>query len=171
MKYLQSIGSVNFIFECFSSFIFGILCDYVNLKYLLLFIIGVDTFISLTYCFTFNNSFLFFLVTNFVSFSAGGYYPLQDCYLMKVFGTFIYIELNSYVSFLTAFIVTLMTPIAYFIEAKIEIKDNAYWILFIGLGILNLIGTILGLFIDETPFNFKEKIQKRKKIEEDEENA
>ena len=171
MNYLQLIGSVNFIFECFSSFIFGILCDYVNLKYLLLFINGVDTLISFTYCFTFNNSFLFFLVTNFISFSAGGYYPFKDCYLMKVFGTFIYIELNSYVSFLTAFIVTLMSPIAYFIEAKLEIKDNAYWILFIGLGILNLIGTILGLFIDDTPFNFKEKIKKRKKFKEDEENA
>ena len=171
MNYLQLIGSVNFIFECFSSFIFGILCDYVNLKYLLLFINGVDTLISFTYCFTFNNSFLFFLVTNFISFSAGGYYPFKDCYLMKVFGTFIYIELNSYVSFLTAFIVALMSPIAYFIEAKLEIKDNAYWILFIGLGILNLIGTILGLFIDDTPFNFKEKIKKRKNFEEDEENA
>jgi len=58
MKYLQLIGSINFIFEGLSGFIFGILCDYVNLKYLLLFINGVDTIIAFSYYYTFNNSFL-----------------------------------------------------------------------------------------------------------------
>ena len=167
MYYLQLIGSINFIFECFSSFIFGILCDYVNLKYLLLFINGFDTLISFTYCLTYKNSFLFFLVTNFTSFSSGGFYPFKDCYLMKVFGSFIYIELSSYVSFLTTLIISLMSPIAYYIETKLEVKDDAYWILFISLGILNLIGTILGLFIDDTPFNYKQKKQKTKKYDEE----
>ena len=167
MNYLQLIGSVNFIFECFSSFIFGILCDYVNLKYLLFFINGIDTLIAFTYCLTFKNSFLFFLVTNFTSFSAGGYYPFKDCYLMKVFGTFIYIELNSYVSLLMTFMISLMSPIVYYIETQLEVKDNAYWILFIALGILNLIGTILGLFIDDSQFDYKKAIYKRKKYEEE----
>ena len=167
MNYLQLIGSVNFIFECFSSFIFGILCDYINLKYLLFFINGIDTLIAFTYCLTFKNSFLFFLVTNFTSFSAGGYYPFKDCYLMKVFGTFIYIELNSYVSFLMTFMISLMSPIVYYIETQLEVKDNAYWILFIALGILNLIGTVLGIFIDDSQFDYKKAIYKRKKYEEE----
>jgi hypothetical protein len=166
MNYLQLIGSVNFIFECLSSFIFGILCDYVNLKYLLFFINGIDTLIAFTYCLTFKNSFLFFLVTNFTSFSAGGYYPFKDCYLMKVFGTFIYIELNSYVSLLMTFMISLMSPIVYYIETQLEVKDNAYWILFIALGILNLIGTILGIFIDDSQFDYKKAIYKRKKYKE-----
>ena len=168
MKYLQLIGSINFIFEGLSGFIFGILCDYVNLKYLLLFINGVDTIIAFSYYYTFNNSFLYFFITSFTSFSAGGYYPFKDCYLLKVFGTFIYIELSSYVSFLKSFVVTIISPIAYYIETKIEIKDNAYWILFMTLAVMNLIGTILGLFINDSPFNYKEKIQKRKKYEQQE---
>ena len=159
--------TVNFIFEGLSGFIFGILCDYVNLKYLLLFINGVDTLIAFSYYYTFNNSFIYFFITSFTSFSAGGYYPFKDCYLMKVFGTFIYIELSSYVSFLKSFVVTIISPIAYYIETKIEIKDNAYWILFMTLAAMNLIATILGLFINDSPFNYKEKIKKRKKYEEE----
>ena len=167
MNYLQLIGSVNFIFEGLSGFIFGILCDYVNLKYLLLFINGVDTLIAFSYYYTFNNSFIYFFITSFTSFSAGGYYPFKDCYLLKVFGTFIYIELSSYVSFLKSFVVTIISPIAYYIETKVEIKDNAYWILFMTLAAMNLIATILGLFINDSPFNYKEKIKKRKKYEEE----
>ena len=59
-KYLQLIGSSYFIFECLSSFIFGILCDYIKLKNLLFFINIVGTFIAYIYCLTFNNSLIFF---------------------------------------------------------------------------------------------------------------
>lgn len=167
INYLQLIGPANFIFEGLSAFIFGILCDYVNLKYLLFFINGVDTLISFIYYYTFNNSFLFFFITSFTSFSAGGYYPFKDCYLMKVFGTFIYIELSSYVSFLKAFVVSIISPIAYYIETKIEVKEKAYWILFMSLGLMNLIGTIIGLFINDSPFNYKKKFEKNKKYEDE----
>ena len=37
-KYLQLVGSLYFIFECLSSFIFGILCDYIQLKKLIYYI-------------------------------------------------------------------------------------------------------------------------------------
>ena len=167
MKYLQIIGSVNFIFEGLSALVFGILCDYVNLKYLLLFINIVDTLIAFIYYYTFNNGFLFAFVTSFISFSYGGIFPFKDCYLMKVFGTFIYIELSSYISFMKTFFVTLLTPFAYYINVKTEEKDSAYWLLFITLGIMSLIGTILGLFLNDSPFNYKEKIEKRKKYEEE----
>jgi hypothetical protein len=166
-KYLQLVGSLYFIFECLSSFVFGLLCDYFRLKFLLLFINIVGTIVGFTYCLTFKNGLIFFFVQNFLSFSAGGYYPVKDCYLMKVFGTFIYIELNSYVSFLMTFMISLMSPIVYYIETQLEVKDNAYWILFIALGILNLIGTILGLFIDDSQFDYKKAIYKRKKYEEE----
>ena len=86
---------------------------------------------------------------------------------MKVFGTFIYIELNSYVSFLMTFMISLMSPIVYYIETQLEVKDNAYWILFISLGILNLIATILGIFIDDSQFDYNKAINKRKKYEEE----
>ena len=85
---------------------------------------------------------------------------------MKVFGTFIYIELSSYISFMKTFFVTLISPIAYYINTKIEVKDNAYWTLFIILAIINSIGTLLGLYFNDSAFNYKEKIKKRQKYEE-----
>ena len=159
VKYLQLVGSLYFIFECLSSFVFGLLCDYMKLKYLLLFINGVGTFVGFTYCLTFKNSLIFFLVQNFLSFSAGGYYPVKDCFLMKVFGKDIYIELSGYVSFLVAFSVNLLTPISYFVISGLQNKDMAYWILFISFGTLNLIGFILNLFLEETPINLEKMIK------------
>ena len=111
MKYLQLVGSLYFIFECLSSFVFGILCDYIPLKFLLFFINGVGTLVGFIYCLTFQKGIIFFLVQNLLSFSAGGYYPVKDCYLMKVFGNDIYIELSGYVSFLVALTINLITPI------------------------------------------------------------
>ncbi len=157
IKYLQLVGSLYFIFECLSSFVFGVLCDYVQLKYLLFFINGAGTFIGFIYCLTFKDGLVFFLVQNFLSFSSGGYDPVKDCYLMKVFGDEIYIELNGYVSFLVAFTVILLTPITYFVQFEFEgQKELAYWILFVFFGFLNFIGLILNFFIKETPLDFKE---------------
>ena len=163
LKYLQLIGSLYFIFECLSSFVFGILCDYIQLKYLLFFINGVGTLVGFIYCLTFKSSLIFFLVQNFLSFSAGGYYPVKDCYLMKVFGKDIYIELSGYVSFLVALSVNLLTPITYFVQSGLEEKDTAYWILFLSFGSLNLIGLILNFFLKETPIDL-EKNSKEKKL-------
>ena len=162
VKYLQLVGSLYFIFECLSSFVFGVFCDYVQLKYLLFFINLVGTFVGFIYCLTFKNSLIFFLVQNFLSFSAGGYYPVKDCFLMKVFGKDIYIELSGYVSFLVAISVNLLTPITYFVQSELKEKDQAYWILFISFGSLNLIGLILNFFIKETPIDLKEIIEKEK---------
>ena len=106
---------------------------------------------------TFNNDLIFFLVQNFLSFSAGGYYPVKDCYLMKVFGNDIYIELSGYVSFLVAVTINLLTPITYFVQSNLEDKkEMGYWILFVSFGILNLIGLILNIFIKEAPLDLKE---------------
>ena len=163
IKYLQLIGSLYFIFECLSSFVFGLLCDYIQLKYLLFFINGVGTFVGFTYCFTFKNSLIFFLVQNFLSFSAGGYYPVKDCFLMKVFGKDIYIELSGYVSFLVALSVNILTPITYFVLSGLEKKELAYWILFVSFGTMNLIGLILNFFLKESPIDLEKMINADKK--------
>ena len=159
VMYLQLVGSLYFIFECLSSFVFGLLCDYIKLKNLLLFINGVGTFVGFTYCLTFKNSLIFFLVQNFLSFSAGGYYPVKDCFLMQVFGKDIYIELSGYVSFLVALSVNILTPITYFVLSKLENKELAYWILFLSFGSFNLIGFILNFFLEETPIDLQKKIK------------
>jgi hypothetical protein len=113
IKYLQLVGSLYFVFECLSGFAFGLLCDYVQLKYLLFCINAIGTFSGFVYCLTFKNGFIFFMLQNLLSFSAGGYYPIKDCYLLKVFGDDIYIELSGYVSFFVAITINLLTPITY----------------------------------------------------------
>ena len=161
IKYLQLIGSFTFIQECLSSFVFGLLCDYITIKNLLFIINGVGTIFGFFYCLSFNNSFLFFLVQILLSFSSGGYYPVKDFYLLKVFPKEIYIELNSYVSFLVASAINLCNSLSYFILSLIHNKDTGFWILFISFGILSLCGFILNCFTNEEKINLRERIKKK----------
>ena len=161
IKYLQLIGSFTFIQECLSSFVFGLLCDYITIKNLLFIINGVGTIFGFFYCLSFNNSFLFFLVQILLSFSSGGYYPVKDFYLLKVFPKEIYIELNSYVSFFVASAINLCNSLSYFILSLIHNKDTGFWILFISFGILSLCGFILNCFTNEEKINLRERIKKK----------
>ena len=161
IKYLQLIGSFTFIQECLSSFVFGLLCDYITIKNLLFIINGVGTVFGFFYCLSFNNSFLFFLVQILLSFSSGGYYPVKDFYLLKVFPKEIYIELNSYVSFFVASAINLCNSLSYFILSLIHNKDTGFWILFISFGILSLCGFILNCFTNEEKINLRERIKKK----------
>ena len=155
---LQLIGSLNFIFECTSGILTGVLCDYVNLKLLLLIIGFTNTVLISTYCLTFTNNYAFFWVTNVSAFFIGTTFPFNDCYMMKVFGSEIYIELLGYCSFLTNLVVVCLSPLAYFIESGLEVKDNAYWILFSIFGGLNFMAFVLSFFINIEPFNYEERI-------------
>lgn len=156
---LQLISSLTFIFECLSGIIVGLLSDYINLKLLLLIINGIGTFILYIYCFTFGHNMAFFWSTNLESFFNGCIYPFNDCYLMKVFGTNIYIEIIGYISFLTNLFVVAMSPVSYYIETGLETnKTAAYWILFLILGTLSLISFILSFFINVEPFNYNERM-------------
>ena len=167
-KYLQLVGSLYFVSECLSSFVFGVLCDYFSLKYLLLFINIVGTVAGFTYCLTFQNGLVFIIAQNFLSFTAGGYYPVKDCYLLKVFGKDIYIELSALVSFLVSIAINLLTPITYFVTG-LENKELAYWLLFCSFGFINLIGTILNFCLSESPVDKSELLFEEEKKEKDKE--
>ena len=160
IKYLQLIGSFSFIFECLSSLVFGLLCDYFTIKTLLFYINGIGTFFGFIYCFSFKNSFAFFLVQILLSFSSGGYYPVKDFFLLKVFPQDIYIELNSYVSLLVSISVNIYNFLSYFILSLISNKDIGFWILFISFGFLSLFGFILNCFTNEKEINLRERIKK-----------
>ena len=160
IKYLQLVGSFNFIMECLSSFVFGLLCDYITVKNLLFFINGVGTVFAFLYCLTFKNGFIFFLVQILLSFSSGGYYPVKDFFLLKVFPKEIYIELNSYVSFLVAISVNVCNSVSYFILSLVEDKDKGFWILFTSFGILSALGFGLNFFTNEEEINLKERMKK-----------
>ena len=160
IKYLQLIGSFTFIFECLSSFVFGLLCDYVTIKKLLFFINGIGTFFGFIYCLSFKNSLTFFLVQILLSFSSGGFYPVKDFFLLKVFPKEIYIELNSYVTLLVSIAINVFNSLSYFVLSLIHNKDTGFWILFISFGILSLIGFILNCFTNEAQINLRERMKK-----------
>ena len=160
IKYLQLIGSFTFIFECLSSFVFGILCDYVSIKKLLFSINGIGTIFGFVYCLSFKNSLTFFLVQILLSFSSGGFYPVKDFFLLKVFPKEIYIELNSYVTLLVSIAINVFNSLSYFVLSLIHNKDTGFWILFISFGILSLIGFILNCFTNEAQINLRERMKK-----------
>jgi Na+/melibiose symporter-like transporter len=150
--FLISIGPINFIFECVGGFAFGVLCDYVKKKYLLLFILGFNALTSFIYCVTFKNDITFFLATNFVSFTSGGFYSVKDCFIIGVFGVEIYVELIALVNFCVALIVIGLTPLASILDDKK--KQAGYWTIFSILGILTSIGFVLCFYVKENTYTF-----------------
>lgn len=148
--YLTSIGPIYFIFECVGGFAFGVLCDYVSKKNLILFINGTNALIGYIYFLCFKSNVTFFLATNIISFTTGGYYSVSDCFLMDVFGIDIFIELISYINICVSIIIIALTPLSYTIEKS----DAGYWAIFGILSTINLIGFILSFFINENAFEF-----------------
>ena len=60
---LQLIGTLNFIVEVIFSFIYGILCDYVNFKILLFTMNIMGTVVGFIYCLSFGHTFFFTFLT------------------------------------------------------------------------------------------------------------
>lgn len=157
---LQLIGTLNFIIEFILSFVYGILCDYVNYKILLFSMNIIGTVVGFTYCLTFHNSFFFAFLTLLISVESAAYYSLRDYHLMKVFGTEIYTDLSGIVTFFTGIVVLILTFITYWVEEECQDKDLAYWIMFPIFGAINGAGVILGFFEKDDPFDYEENLEK-----------
>ena len=65
-------------------------------------------------------------------------------------------------------VITLFTPVAYFVISELEDKELAYWILFISFGSFGLVGTILNFWLSETPIDKSEFIFEEKNKEKEE---
>jgi hypothetical protein len=165
---LQLIGTLNFIIEFILSFVYGVLCDYVNFKILLFSMNIIGTIVGFTYCLTFNSSFFFTLATLSISVQSAAYYSLKDYHLMKVFGTEIYVDLSGFVTFFTGIVVLILTFITYYVEESLANNDTGYWIMFSVFGAINGVGVILGFFEEDNPFDYGENSET--KIEQDNSN-
>ena len=153
---LQLIGTLTFVIEFILSFVFGILCDYVNFRILIFINNMIGSMVGITYYYTFHSSFWFTFLTLLISVQSAGYYSLKDYHLMKVFGTEIYIDLSGVVCLFTGIVVIILTFITYIIETELQDKDTAYLFVFPVFGIFNFMGVILGLFEEDVPFNYGE---------------
>ena len=153
---LQLIGTLTFIIEFILSFVFGVLCDYVDFKILLCIMNMIGTIVGITYYFSFQSSFGFTFLTLLISVQSAAYYSLKDYYLMKVYGTDIYIDISGIVCLFTGICVIILTFITYWIEEILNDKDTAYMIMFPVFGVFNYLGVILGFFEEDEPFDYGE---------------
>jgi hypothetical protein len=169
---LQLIGTLTFIIEFILSFVFGVLCDYVNFKILLFSMNIIGTVVGFTYCLTFNNSFFFSVLTLAIAVESAAYYSLKDYHLMKVFGTDIYIDLSGFVCLMTGIVVIILTFITFWVEEYMgeAKKDVAYWIMFTIFGGINGIGVIMGFFEEDVPFKYDDNDDIEDDIEKEQKN-
>ncbi len=164
--FLSTIGPINFVFECIGGFVFGLFCDYIPKKVLLLFIMGSDVIIGYFYCLTFNSSVLFFIFTNFCSFISGGFYSVKDFFLIKIFGVYIYVELIGFINLLSSIIViAVLTPLSYHLNKTFS-SESSPWIMFIIFGTCDLVGFIISLFIKDENFDYDKAMEDDKEKEE-----
>ena len=153
---LQVLGVLNSVIGFIFSFIFGVLCDYVNFRILLFINNMIGSIVGITYYYSFHDTFSFCLLTLVISIQSAGYYCLRDFHLIKVFGLDILMDITGVVALTTGIIVIVLTIFTYIIESTIPQKDLAYLVIFPTFGIFNFLGVILGFFEDDEPFDFGE---------------
>ena len=138
------------------SFIFGVLCDYVNFRVLLFINNMIGSIVGITYYHSFHDTFSFTILTLIIAVQSSGYYCMKEFHLIKVFGIDILVDITGVVSLTTGICVIILTIFTYLIEISITQKDLAYLIIFPAFGIFNFLGVVLGFFEDEEPFDFDE---------------
>ena len=153
---LQLLGVLNSVIGFIFSFIFGVLCDYVNFRVLLFINNMIGSIVGITYYHSFHDTFSFTILTLIIAVQSSGYYCMKEFHLIKVFGIDILVDITGVVSLTTGICVIILTIFTYLIEISIEQKDLAYLIIFPAFGIFNFLGVVLGFFEDEEPFDFDE---------------
>ena len=153
---LQLLGVLNSVIGFIFSFIFGVLCDYVNFRVLLFINNMIGSIVGITYYHSFHDTFSFTLLTLIISVQSAGYYCLKEYHLIKVFGIDILVDLSGVVALTTGICVITLTIFTYIIESTLAEKDLAYLIIFPVFGIFNFFGVVLGFFEDNEPFDYDE---------------
>ena len=155
-RYLQNIGTYRPFVTCASSFIFSILTDYVQFRYLYLIFSVLSTFIGVIFCFTFKSPifFTFIILLNSVVFA--GKMSITSPHYMKVFGLKYYIEIGGVIGLSRVFMSPLCTVFIFIFETYIAppkdgkiVSDTPYIILYFIIGLLNIIAAILCMFETE----------------------
>ena len=153
---LQLLGILNSVIGFIFSFIFGVLCDYVNFRVLLFINNMIGSIVGITYYHSFHDTGSFTILTLIIAVQSAGYYCMKEFHLIKVFGIDILVDITGVVALTTGIIVILLTVFTYIIEISVPQKDLAYLIIFPAFGIFNFLGVVLGFFEDEEPFDFDE---------------
>ena len=153
---LQLLGTLNNIIGFIFSFIFGVLCDYVNFRTLLFIDNLIGSIVGVTYYYSLHDTLSFSILTLIVGVQSAGYHCLMEYHLIKVFGIDIMVDLSGIISLTTGICVISLTIFTYIIESSLKEKDLAYLIIFPVFGLCNFLGLILGFFEEDEPFDYGE---------------
>ena len=153
---LQLLGTLNSIIGFIFSFIFGILCDYVDFRTLLFIDNIIGSIVGITYYHSFHNSLSFTILTLIIAVQSAGYSCLREYHLIKIFGIDILVDLSGVATLTTGICVIILTIFTYIIESTIEQKDLAYLVIFPAFGLFNFFGVVLGFFEGDEPFDYGE---------------
>ena len=151
---LQLLGTLNTIIGFIFSFIFGVLCDYVDFRILIFINNMIGTIVGITYYYSFHSTVGFTVLTLIISIENASFFGLKQYHFLKVYGIDILADLSGFIQLNIGICVIILTILTYFIQSKFEDKDSAYLIIFPSFGIFNFFGLILGFFEDDTPFDY-----------------
>ena len=153
---LQLLGTLNSIIGFIFSFIFGVLCDYVDFRTLLFINNIIGSIVGITYYHSFHNTLSFTILTLIIAVQSAGYSCLKEYHIIKLFGIDLLVDLSGVVSLTTGICVIILTIFTFIIESSLEQKDIAYLIIFPVFGVFNFLGVVLGFFENDEPFDYNE---------------
>ena len=153
---LQLLGTLNSIIGFIFSFIFGVLCDYVDFRTLLFINNIIGSIVGITYYHSFHNTLSFTILTLIIAVQSAGYSCLKEYHIIKLFGIDLLVDLSGVVSLTTGICVIILTIFTFIIESSLEQKDIAYLIIFPAFGVFNFLGVVLGFFENDEPFDYGE---------------
>ena len=153
---LQLLGVLNSVIGFIFSFIFGVLCDYVDFRTLLFIDNLIGSIVGITYYHSFHNSLSFTILTLIISIQNAGYSCLREYHVIKIFGIDVLVDISGVLTLTTGICVIILTILTYIIESTLEQKDVAYLIIFPAFGVFNFMGVVLGFFENDQPFDYGE---------------
>ncbi len=106
---LQLLGVLNSVIGFIFSFIFEVLCDYVDYRILLFMNNMIGSILGIAYYHSFHHSLIFTILTLAISIQNASYYFFKEYHLLKVFGIDILVDLSGVVSLTTGVCVILLT--------------------------------------------------------------
>ena len=158
-SYQQNILAITPFVNCFSKLIFGWLSDSFSFKYLNSILSFIQTFISILYCFTFQNPFLYSIIILVHTLVGSGLMSIGAPHFMKVFGLKHFIEISSLIGLPSTILNPILTVFMFFFDQKYknytfpekfnQIFTSPYFILYAILGLLNAIAAVLSCFESE----------------------
>ena len=153
-RIVQIIGTSGFIIMCVCTPLWGVLADKINFRFLLLILNIASAALSYLYYLSIFNDISFLIATLSLSVIMAGNSSIFVPHIMKVFGMKYYIEIGGLIIMGIGISTSLSATFAFIINVYLNDSDLSFLIMFICGGGLATIAVFLGLFENDTPFEY-----------------